>query len=263
VCTKFRWLPCSTVNSPDGVSSVVFFEGCNLRCPFCYNGSIVIPHEDDNDGRLSIGEVLGLISGLSSTNDNTNVAFLESDWLVLSGGEALLDSMSSRVIAIHAKQVGLKVKVNTNGTFPLALSILNDGVVDYFALDFKTPLDRYDLLFGRKLFPYEKECFIDDYKNTLQVLKNNFENACEVNTVLVRQLIDSDAISDMACTLNDAFGINGFYPKWNLHKYEYSKDMPSIDPSYNVSTSLFLPHDMKELWEIAKATYRGKVELFQ
>ena len=221
-----------------------------------------MPDNKPDSSRLSIEEILNLITDLTETNTKTGKQFLKSDWVVLSGGEALLDAMSCRVIAEFAKGRGHKVKLNTNGTFPLALSVLsNDNLIDYVAIDFKTAIADYDKVFGRSLFKYEKDCFMEDYRSTLSVLRTRFENACEVNTVLVNQLINETSIVDMALYLNSAFGHNGFYPVWNLNKYESGKDLPSIDPTYNTSTSLMLPDRMKHIAGVARSYYRGKVEL--
>ena len=49
----------------------------------------------------------------------------------------------------RAKRMGLKVKLDTNGTFPEILeNLLRDEVLDYVAVDIKAPPDKYNLLTG-------------------------------------------------------------------------------------------------------------------
>ncbi|MFN3346256.1 MAG: anaerobic ribonucleoside-triphosphate reductase activating protein, partial [Candidatus Bipolaricaulaceae bacterium] len=35
--------PLSLQDFPGKLAAIVFFAGCNLRCPFCYNAELVLP----------------------------------------------------------------------------------------------------------------------------------------------------------------------------------------------------------------------------
>jgi len=111
------------------IVSVIWTPGCNFRCPFCFNRSLVL----NPDSLPSISEEY-VIDFLRK-----NRSFL--DGLCITGGEPTLqpdlDEFCSKV-----KMLGLKVKLDSNGSNPgiLRRLILN-GLVDFIALDIKAPLD--------------------------------------------------------------------------------------------------------------------------
>lgn len=247
----FRWMPRSTVNSPDGTASVIFFEGCNLRCPFCYVGDLVTKGVPGDLNRHSADAICAFISEQVATNTKTGAKFLLSDWIVISGGEPLLDIDNVLRFAAHARKLGFKVKVNTNGSLPYNLRMLI-GVVDYIAMDYKVPLDNMAVL--GESSPKLPEL----YKESIGLLSTYWQNACELNTVLTRQLTTSDSIATMARFVSASFGVP---PLWNLNRFLVGKDTPSLDPSYSPVNSLLFPTEMATLAQVAKAYYRGEVRL--
>ena len=120
---------------PGCVACTVFCKGCNYRCPFCHNASLV-----EGNGTLPY-----------STQDI--VDFLKKrtgilDGICLTGGEPLLgDEMLE--IAAAAKELGFKVKLDTNGSFPEKLKTAVDKkLVDYVAMDIKAPQSKYPAVCG-------------------------------------------------------------------------------------------------------------------
>ena len=110
---------------PGKVACTVFTGGCNFRCPFCHNASLVIP------GRV--------VQGLP---EEEVLAFLKKrmgilDGVAVTGGEPLmhpeLDGFLGRI-----KELGFSVKLDTNGSFPDHLTaLLRSGLVDRVAMDVK------------------------------------------------------------------------------------------------------------------------------
>ena len=89
---------------PGTVSCIVFTHGCNFRCPFCHNSSLV-----DGPAQEEISE-------------NEVIDFLKSrknilDGVVVSGGEPLLHPDIAEFLK-KVKELGYKVKIDTNGTKP-------------------------------------------------------------------------------------------------------------------------------------------------
>nr|WP_280990965.1 anaerobic ribonucleoside-triphosphate reductase activating protein [Leadbettera azotonutricia] len=122
----------SLVDYPGKVAGVLFFPGCNLRCPWCHNRELVVGGED---GLIDIEEALGFISKRKQVLGG----------VVLSGGEPLLFYGLPQVIR-KIKSLGLAVKIDTNGTNPAALEkICSDAETrpDYIALDLKLAPSRY------------------------------------------------------------------------------------------------------------------------
>jgi len=121
----------SLIDYPDKVSCVVFLGGCNFRCPYCQNPSLVEKHED-----------------LPTLPEDGLFAFLEKrknvlDGVVITGGEPTiwkdLPAFISRI-----KKMGLLVKLDTNGSNPMMLeTLLKQRLVDFVAMDIKAPLAKY------------------------------------------------------------------------------------------------------------------------
>lgn len=130
----------SLVDYPGLVASVIFLRGCNLRCPYCYNGALV-----NGDGA---GEDFVTIQTLFEHLKKR--AKIEKG-LVVSGGEALLHPNLSQIIK-YAHSLDLSVKLDTNGTLPQKLATLikdKSTRPDFIALDFKTSPSRYWELGGK------------------------------------------------------------------------------------------------------------------
>jgi pyruvate formate lyase activating enzyme len=132
----------STVDWYSNVSLVVFFAGCNIRCPYCQNSSLL---------SLDSGQVVPL--GVLEERLMTGLEPVpQLDAVVLTGGEPLLQPDAVIEAAKLAKGHGLKVMLDTNGTlFDSAERVLRTGLVDRVALDVKAPLeaDAYGTVTGR------------------------------------------------------------------------------------------------------------------
>ena len=123
----------SAIDFPGRLAAIVWTVGCNLRCPFCYNGELVLPERARELPRLNPEEVL---AGLA-----TRKGFL--DGLVITGGEPTLQGDLLDFVR-EVRSLGLAVKLDTNGTRPEVLAeLLERGLLEYVALDVKAPFSRY------------------------------------------------------------------------------------------------------------------------
>jgi pyruvate formate lyase activating enzyme len=119
----------STIDWYGNVSLVVFFAGCNFRCPYCHNGGLI---------PMDSGEKLGPEYLRMRLEKEKNLL----DSIVLSGGEPLLQPEGIRMACRLADEAGLKVMLNTNGSRPDVIGeLLNDGLIDRVAIDVKAPLN--------------------------------------------------------------------------------------------------------------------------
>ncbi|NLX47946.1 MAG: anaerobic ribonucleoside-triphosphate reductase activating protein [Euryarchaeota archaeon] len=111
------------------VATTVYLQGCNLRCPFCHNPDLIsISAEVEEAPWEVLKEYL---------EDNTD--FL--DGVVVTGGEATQSENLPELIR-KIRDLGLKVKLDTNGTNPDMLQdLLQAGLLDCVAMDLKGPLD--------------------------------------------------------------------------------------------------------------------------
>ena len=126
----------SLVDFPGKVAATVFTGGCNLRCPFCHNASLVLPGRGTS--ALDAGGVLDFLASRRGLLDG----------VVLSGGEPLLQPDAADFLA-EVKAMGFSVKLDTNGCHPDALAdILDRRLADYVAMDIKNSLEKYPWTVG-------------------------------------------------------------------------------------------------------------------
>lgn len=128
---KFYGLQKTTlIDFPGEVASTIFTFGCNLRCPYCHNPELL-----DKSKKPKPIEWIKILKFLEKRKKIIG-------GVCISGGEPLLHNEINKIIdEIHL--LGLKVKIDTNGTFPERLKKINP---DYIAMDIKTSLEKYKLL---------------------------------------------------------------------------------------------------------------------
>lgn len=122
---------------PGIVSAILFYSGCNLRCPYCQNPTVALGQVSDfnyNDLETFLQKRKGIIDGI-----------------VITGGEPTIHK-NLPALTKHIKDLGYKIKLDTNGLNP---EILESCEIDYLALDIKTTPKKYVDYLGAKL-PAEK-----------------------------------------------------------------------------------------------------------
>ncbi len=110
---------------PGKVACTVFTGGCNFRCPFCHNSSLVLPEQLPQDSGAE--EVLRFLK--------RRVGVL--DGVAVTGGEPLIHADIGDFLR-EVKAMGFLVKLDTNGSFPDRLiALAEEGLVDRVAMDVK------------------------------------------------------------------------------------------------------------------------------
>ncbi len=128
------FLACSFSDFPQHLAAVVFTQGCNFRCPFCHNSGLLAVQE----GRIAAGDVLELLRQRRR----------QLEGVVVSGGEPTLQP-DLPAFLIELRQMGYKIKLDTNGSRPEVLrALLSTGLVDFVAMDVKAPWEGYAALAG-------------------------------------------------------------------------------------------------------------------
>lgn len=121
---------------PEKVACTVFTAGCNFRCPFCHNASLVV--EIPPVGDISEEEFFSFLKKRQGILDGVCVT----------GGEPLLQPGIEEFIG-KIKELGYAVKLDTNGSFPEKLkALVENGLVDYVAMDIKNCLEDYGVTAG-------------------------------------------------------------------------------------------------------------------
>lgn len=114
---------------PGKMACIVFTAGCNFRCPFCHNASLVTHIGGDGE---SVESVLAFLDKRKKILDG----------VVLTGGEPLIYDVEPFLRAV--KEKGYLVKLDTNGSFPDKLKdLVGKGLVDYVAMDIKNAPEKY------------------------------------------------------------------------------------------------------------------------
>ena len=167
---------------PERIACTVFTGGCNLRCPFCHNGSLAL---GDSKDEISEEEFF---------------SFLESrvgrlDGVCISGGEPTLQPDLAD-FARKIKALGFSVKLDTNGTRPDVISsLIREGLLDYIAMDIKNSPAKYAETAGVKAF---------DYSPIAESIKIISESgvAHEFRTTVTQELHDAEDIREICKNLH-------------------------------------------------------------
>lgn len=123
---------------PGRVASLIFIGGCNFRCPFCHNPSLVLREELSNSPTISEDRVLQLIAARRKLISG----------VVISGGEPTCYEGLAPLMR-RIKSLGLLAKLDTNGSKPEVLKmLLHEGLADLVAIDIKTSPAKYPMATG-------------------------------------------------------------------------------------------------------------------
>ena len=199
---------------PGHIACTLFSYGCNLRCPFCHNSSLVIDSPSDN------------------VNDEELELFLKKrkgilEGICLSGGEPLVNSDVIGFLE-YLKTFGCKIKLDTNGFYPEKLkNIIEKGLVDYVAVDIKASKENYSNATGIKNTDVKPLCESIDILMSSQV-------DYEFRTTAVNGLHNVGEFEDIAFWIKDA-------------KQYFIQQFVS---SENVISSSFKPFSLTEMNEI-------------
>lgn len=188
---------------PGHTACTVFTAGCNFRCPFCHNASLVTHVDADpvctEDAFFSFLEKRqGLLDGVAVT-----------------GGEPLLQKDIIPFLK-KIRALGFAVKLDTNGSRPdVLMQIIETGLADYVAMDVKNTREKYPLTAGID------ESMLDDIDKSIDyLLKNKVDY--EFRTTLVKNFHTEEDIAAMAKRLQGA-------KRWFLQSFKDSGDL--IDSS--------------------------------
>lgn len=169
---------------PGKVAATVFVGGCNMRCPFCHN--------------------MNLVTGvnLPEFTEEYILKFLSSragilDGVCITGGEpTLYKDLPDFIIKI--RDLGFAVKLDTNGTNPDMLgALLEEHLTNYVAMDIKSSYSRYGQACGIDGFDTEP------VRKSIDILIGS-DIEYEFRTTAVEELLDDDAVSDIAMMLKGA-----------------------------------------------------------
>jgi len=208
---------------PGKLAALVFFAGCNLRCPFCYNPELVLPELAEKLPPIHPEEVLQKLS--------ERQGFL--DGVVLTGGEPTLSPELPKFVCA-LKNLGFLVKLDTNGTNPHMLrELLSAELLDYVALDIKAPFPRYPEYIGLPEAGKVVEAVKESFSLLLELAPDY-----EVRTTVAPGLSPSDLIS-IAKDLKGA-------KRYVLQPFVVPREKRLVDEAWRTRPALS-PAELREL----------------
>ena len=181
---------------PGKVACTLFTGGCNLRCPFCHNATLVLEPHDSQSMEDEVLEYLSRRKGLL-------------DGVCITGGEPLLQPDLMDFMK-KVREMGLAIKLDTNGSLPEKLKeILDTGLVDYVAMDVKSSPEGYSRAIGC-------EIGFSPFAESIALLKS-----CgiphEFRTTAVKGIHSPEDFEEISVLLGDEpYFIQGFVDSGNL-----------------------------------------------
>ena len=166
---------------PNRVACTVFLGGCNLRCPFCHNSQLL---GGDAEELMDSGALLDFLRKRQGVLDG----------VCITGGEPTLHADLPELLR-SIRALGYAIKLDTNGTNPQLLRrLIDEGLVDYVAMDVKNGPDRYAETVGIEGFS------LAAIEESIRILLED-KTDYELRTTVVLPLHSEDSIAAMSAWL--------------------------------------------------------------
>ena len=175
----------SLLDFDDNITATLFSAGCNMRCPFCHNSSLVL--DPLKAPKIPWSEIMEFLE------KRKNVL----DAVCVSGGEAtLMPDLLDKLADI--KSLGYKIKLDTNGTNPDVLKDLYDNkLINFVAMDIKNSEEVYSTTCGCNVININK------IKQSINLIINS-KIPYEFRTTLVKEFHTTDSINGIGKLINGA-----------------------------------------------------------
>lgn len=175
---------------PSKTACTVFTSGCNFRCPFCHNSTLVLPEMINSSAEQPVSEeeLLKFLKKRSGLLDG----------ICISGGEPLMDFDGLCSVLPKIKSLGYSVKLDTNGSFPDRLQkLIADGLVDYVAMDIKNSFPHYAETIGIPNFD------IAPIKKSIDIIMSSSLDY-EFRTTVLHEFHNKERISELCSGIKGA-----------------------------------------------------------
>jgi len=157
-----------------------------MRCPFCYNPTLVISENIKEKNLIPEDEVLAFLKKRKKYLDG----------VVITGGEPLMQS-DLKSFCKKLKRMGYVIKLDTNGLLPSLLQdLILEKLIDYIAMDLKGPVENYSKFCGVDANP-------QDIADSIKIIKNS-GLPYEFRSTLVKSLHKEGDIEAMAGAIRGA-----------------------------------------------------------
>lgn len=220
---------------PEHVAATVFTGGCNFRCPFCQNGSLVL--EPESQLPIPEAEVLAHL--------RKRQGILEG--ICITGGEPTLEK-DLREFILQCRELGYLVKLDTNGYRPEILGkYLQEGILDYVAMDIKASPENYARATACP------KCDMGRIRESIRLLQTS-NILYEFRTTVVKGIHTVEEFEEIGKLLSDS-------KVYYLQAYQDSGDILGMR-SDNLKTERAIPGIEKENIKAGENTAGGTMTAF-
>ncbi len=182
----------SLIEVPDHISTVVFVNGCNFKCGFCYNGWLL-----KNSVTIPENEIFDFLERRKN----------QVEYVAVTGGEPTLQKDLSEFLQ-KAKNYGFKTALETNGSNPrMVKDLLKKNILDYLAMDIKTDMQHYNTFFEKP----------ESIENSIEIILDSNINY-EFRTTMVPAYVDKIKFRNILETIDSAknYYLQKFKPEETL-----------------------------------------------
>lgn len=233
---------------PGKIAAEIWTNGCNFRCPFCHNKDLVLLNPELSN-KIAEKDVIN--------NLTKRKAWI--DGLVITGGEPTIqpDLIS---FCKKIKDLGLKVKLDTNGSNPdIIQKLIDQKLIDCVSMDIKTVFEEYDKANGiNKNLAY----ITSKMKKSIGIILQNYKRSSieyEFRTTIVPGVHNVKNLMQLAKSLKALAKDQNLKSNsilWTLQKFRPSN---CVDTKFNKVKPLSNAQVTKYKKEIAKVIPRVKV----
>lgn len=150
--------PLSLLDYPGVISSIIFTQGCPFRCVYCHNPELIPTQAADPDKALKEEKILDQLSRRKHIVEG----------VCITGGEPTVHPDLPDFIK-KVKRLGMLVKLDTNGLSPRMIErLINERLVDFFAMDLKHTWERYSEVIG-----ITQKQVIDNCRETFHLIQDS------------------------------------------------------------------------------------------
>lgn len=171
---------------PGHVACTIFTGGCNFRCPFCQNGELALCATSQQG--MAEEEIMAFLK--------KRKGILEG--VCVTGGEPTLQPDLEDFVK-KVREMGYLVKLDTNGYRPDVLrKLLNEGILDYVAMDVKASKENYARVAGVPGLQIER------IEESVSLLMGQDKVPYEFRTTVVKGLHDPKEFAEIGKWLSGA-----------------------------------------------------------
>ena len=212
----------------DKLACVVYLTGCNWRCPFCYNASLVLPE------KIKKGQTIPEKEFFSFLLEKRELL----QGVVISGGEPTINNDLPKFVS-KIKKLGFFIKLDTNGSNPEMINyLIKNNLIDYVTIDIKAPKEKYTEIIGFKgCSPF---WLIENIEKSINLIKKS-KIDYEFKTTIVKPFLDRNDVLKIARWIGPA-------KKYSIQLF---KNGDIIDKKLESNKQ----YDPKEISKIAKTAW--------